>query len=289
METSANGIYYADETMGHPDLTNAVGSLTTLFDEILPLANFSKIYTGTSKAVYQSNDPESSQLFFRLDDTVGANARCRGYETMSDVDTGTGLFPLDSQISGGFYVYKSAAGTARPWRFYSNGKIFYLFIDPNSNGTWSGGTLFGDGNSFVANDFYGTLIGGSASTNAAWAFSTLNNTTGICIARALNQDGGSIYATRQSHAKTTFFGYTSNSQFFPRKADNRLSLYHVDYWDSTTDERGRWPGLWNPIHNGDIPEGYEFSNIPALPSRVLKTQSTGTATRQCLMDKTGPW
>ena len=289
METSANGIYYADNTMGHPDLDNSNGSLVTLLDELLPLAGFSTVYTGTNKRVYQSNDVESNQLLCRIDDTNGGNARLRGFEVMSNVDTGTGLFPLDSQQSGGFYIYKSNSAAVRPWRFYSNGKIIYFFIDSTGAATWSGGFIFGDINSFTANDAYGTLISGSLASNGAWSFSNLNNASNVCLARAYDQLGSSIYAARYSHVKTSYLGNTTGSQPFPRRADNKLSLWPVEVWDTTIDARGLLPGLWNPIHNGDIPEGYEFTSIPALPSRTLKTQNSGAATRQCLMDLTGPW
>ena len=289
METSANGIYYADDTMGHPDLDNSVGSLVTLLDELLPLAGFSTVYTGTNKRVYQSNDVESNQLFCRIDDTIGANARLRCFETMSDVNTGTGLSPLDSQVNGGFYVYKSNSASIRPWRFYSNGKIVYFFIDLTGFAAWQSGFLFGDLNSFVANDSYGTLVSGSLASNGVWSFSNLNNASNVCLARAYDQLGSSIYAARYSHVKTSYFGYTGGAQPFPRRADNKLSLWPVEVWDTTIDARGLLPGLWNPIHNGDIPEGYEFTSIPALPGRTLKTQASGAAIRQCLMDLTGPW
>ena len=288
METSANGIYYADETMGHPDLTNVAGALVTLLDELLGLAGFSIIYTGTNKRVYQSDDVESSQLFCRVDDTYGSYARLRGYETMSDVDTGTGLFPLDSQLSGGYYVYKASAASARSWRFYSNGKIFYLFIDSQANGSWPGIILFGDGNSYVENDAYNCLIAGSEASSGPTNFSTLNSINGLYVARVINQSGGSWKSYRMSHVKTFYFGYT-NAQPFPRRADNKLAIWRVEYWDEDDDAHGMLPGLWNPIHSSDLPDAYEFSNIPELPGRILKVQSCGASVRQCCMDLTGPW
>ena len=289
METSANGIYYADNTMGHPDLDNSNGSLVTLLDELLPLAGFSTVYTGTNKRVYQSNDVESNQLLCRIDDTNGGNARLRGFETMSDIDTGTGLFPLDTQYNGGFYIYKSNSASIRPWRFYSNGKIIYFFIDSTGAATWPGGFIFGDINSFTANDAYGTLISGSLGNNGTWNFALLNNASNAVLARAYTQIGASIYTARYSHTKTSYLGYTGGVQPFPRRADNKLSLWPIEVWDTTIDARGLLPGLWNPIHNGDIPEGFEFTAIPALFGRTLKTQNTGSTSRQCLMDLTGPW
>ena len=287
METSANGIYYADETMGHPDLTSTAGSLVTLLNEILPLAGFSIAFSGTNKAVYRPDDVEDPRLFLRVDDSFGSNARIRGYETMSDVDTGTGLFPTEAQVSGGFYFYKSNAATARPWRFFSDGRKLYFFNDNAGGNSWDTGFEFGSGNSYVANDVYDVSVSSGLSTNATWFFSTLNNKNYAYLARAYNQQGSSIGSARYSHGKTTST-MGNSGQPFPAPADNRLHIHSIEYWDSVDNARGILPGLWNPIHDADLPNQWEITNIPLLPGRTLVVQTMGS-NRQCVVDKTGPW
>ena len=53
----------------------------------------------------------------RIDDTPGRYARMRAYESMSDVDTGIGPTPTDTQLAGGLYIPKSpeANATRRRW------------------------------------------------------------------------------------------------------------------------------------------------------------------------------
>ena len=287
METSANGIHYADETMGHPDLTSTAGSLVTLLNEIMPLAGFSIAFSGTNKAAYRADDIEDPRLFLRVDDSFGSNARLRGYETMSNVDTGTGPFPTDAQINGGFYLYKANSAVARPWRFFSDGRKLYFFNDATGGNAWTQGFEYGSGNSYVTNDAFDVSLSASTSTNTAWFFSTFNSQGYACLARAYNQQGSSVYSARYSHGKTpSTFG--DSGQVFPAPADNRLHLWPVEYWDALNNARGLLPGLWNPIHDYDIPDQFEVSDIPLLPGRTLVSQTMGT-NRQCFIDKTGPW
>ncbi|MCK2086731.1 hypothetical protein MXC99_00795 [Thauera aromatica] len=56
-------------------------------------AGWSKPFADTNVAVYQSLDPASTQLYLRVNDADARYTRVRGYEQMTDANTGTGLFP----------------------------------------------------------------------------------------------------------------------------------------------------------------------------------------------------
>lgn len=99
-------------------------------------AGWAKPYSGTNLAVYKSAHPAAHGQFLRVNDTTAGYARAVGYETMTGVSTGTGLFPSAAQVSGGYYWGKSdeASGTnAVPYTFASDGRMFYLFPQTSAN------------------------------------------------------------------------------------------------------------------------------------------------------------
>lgn len=252
-------------------------------------AGFSKAFSGTNKAAYRSDDITGTRLYCRIDDTGTTNARIRGYETMSeDVDTGTGPFPTDAQISGGGYVYKSSAATSatRAWTLYSDGRMIYFFCDSGDNAAWPGGIVFGDIDSYVASDAFGCLLIASVSSAGIHQLYLLNSAT-FYLARSYTQLGSSIASACYSHGKSSSLG--GSGQSYPAPADNSLHLWPVECWDSTTSARGMMPGLWNPIHAGSTPHGLVVDDIPNLPGRSLKVQTVSYTSYECAIDLTGSW
>jgi len=252
-------------------------------------AGFEKAFSGTNKAAYRSLDVASTQLYLRVDDTGTTNARVRGYETMSDVDTGTGPFPTDAQQSGGSYLYKSsvASSATRSWALYSDGRIVYFFCDADANARYTGGVVFGDIDSYVSGDAYHCVLIGAASNNNPCYLYALNSQNYSYLARSYTQVGGSINSARYSHGKSSGLG--AGGQLYPSGADNNIHLWPVECWDGSTLARGMMPGVWNPIHNATIQHGLIIEDIPSFPGRTLLIQVTGSASYQCAMDITGPW
>jgi len=249
-------------------------------------AGFSKAFSGTDKAVYRSDDITGTRLFCRIDDAYTTYSRIRGYEAMSDVDTGTGLFPTDAQISGGGYVFK-ANGTNRAWTLFSDGRAVYFSCDTNGNATWWGGFCFFDIDSYVASDAFGCgLIYVINSSSSLPNLHSLGITTGSVLARASNQLGGSLLSARYSHSKTSSLG--NGGEAYPAAADNSVHLARVECWEGTTVSRGLMPGLWNPVHSSPLTQGLVIENIPSLPNRTLLAQLI-SASYGCAIDITGPW
>ncbi len=138
--------YYTSADAGAPVLNGTVGSLITLLDAVLtgpsgtgsgnaygskPCAGWSKAFSGTNKAVYKMAAGSTTRFFFRvLDDgsgLVGArDAAIRGFETMSDVDTGTNPFPTTVTHANGLSLGKSTAlnSTAVQWFILASGQTF---------------------------------------------------------------------------------------------------------------------------------------------------------------------
>ncbi len=75
-------------------------------------AGWEKVFTGTNKAVYRSTDVIGARFYLRVDDSNGLYARVCGYESMSDADTGAGMYPSAAMIAGGGYWHKATASNA---------------------------------------------------------------------------------------------------------------------------------------------------------------------------------
>ncbi len=277
--TSATQFTFA--TTGISDQT-ATGTITA---KRAP-AGFSKAFTGTNKAAYRSLDVASTQLYLRVDDTGTTNARVRGYEAMSDVDTGTGPFPTDAQLSGGSYLYKSGAASSavRNWAIYSDGRIVYFFCDAGANAQYLGGVVFGDIASYAPGDAYHfVLIGAEGNTYPCYLY-MLNYQYYSYLARRFDGIGSSIDSARYSHAKTgNYLG--SGGETFPAPADNSFHLWPIEVWDSTVNSRGLLPGCWNPVH-GAVGVGVNYG-VLEVNGRTMVPQVTNNY--RCVMDITGPW
>ena len=106
----------------------ADGTATGTITVKMAAAGWTKVYTGTNLAVYKSADPQAHGQFLRVNDTGTTAARVVGYENMTAVSTGTGLFPTSAQLSGGFYWGKShTAGSADvAWAIAADSRAFYF-------------------------------------------------------------------------------------------------------------------------------------------------------------------
>lgn len=99
----------------------------------MPAAGWNKPFSGTNLAVYKSASLQGHGQFLRVNDATAGNARAVGYENMTAVSTGTGPFPTNAQVNGGYYWKKSEATsgtTPIPWGFASDGRKLYLFVQP---------------------------------------------------------------------------------------------------------------------------------------------------------------
>jgi hypothetical protein len=145
---------YRSTDSGAPVLTGNTASLIPLLDAILvngygskPPAGWTKPFSGTDKAVYRNAATAIARSYFRVVDPAPNNsARVRGYDTMTDVDTGTGPFPLPSDITGdGMAIRKSSdgSGTARAWIAAADERTLVLFVQ--FDGTYWETYYLGDG------------------------------------------------------------------------------------------------------------------------------------------------
>lgn len=140
--------YYSSTDASAPVLSGQAGALATLLDALLvdgygtgltakaPLG-WTREFTASNKRVYRNNPVSGTGYLCRVDDSPAQYAWMRGYETMSDIDTGTNLVPTVIQKANGLLWQKSnsASSSARSWWAIGNERCLYLFVDYTAGGT----------------------------------------------------------------------------------------------------------------------------------------------------------
>lgn len=154
---------YRSTDAGAPVLSGTAGALVTVLNYVLGLAGWSRPFSGSStKMVYRAGS--GTRAYFRiLDDGslgIGAmGASARGYMDMTDVDTGTDLFPTTAQIPSGRLICKSENNnsTAVPWIIAADDRTVMIFTYLAGVGRYQSHYL-GDLYSFMTGDAYNAVI-----------------------------------------------------------------------------------------------------------------------------------
>ncbi|CAN7580059.1 hypothetical protein [Variovorax paradoxus] len=280
-------------------------------------AGWEKVYSGPNKAVYRSLDPASTKMLLRVDDSAAQWARVVGYESMSDIDTGAGLFPTTAQLAGGGYWAKSmiASAAAVPWVIHADSRIFYFtpqYGIPN-NASYQGGVtrFFGD---FIAykpgGDGYGCVL--SYSVNSAIQLMTDGHLfggagTGNATPRPITGLGSAqlnslLPFTGIATATSGADGYLGT---FPSPVDGSLQLSRKFISASGGIARGEFPGAFHGPQSILFDSFKQLDKIPGagpLAGRTLQAvnaqyatvgiNSSASATTNCgtgFFDLTGPW
>lgn len=258
---------------------------------------WSKVFSGTNKAVYRSNDPTSTGMYLRVDDTGTIGGRVVGYEAMTDVDTGTGPFPTTSQMSGGLYWTKSAQAdtTARLWKLFGTSKKFDFFPRVDTSAYTVHHYLFGDFVSEKQGDAYQCLIAGESSNTTSIGYGGIGN---------YNFSAGSVYAPRSYtqigtsvQMGTGFCGLSQSggagNPAYPSLANNGLILSPILLLESTTRVMRALslPGTYATPQTLPMSDGDVVTDIAALPGRKLMATATGIQWTEgrLFIDITGPW
>lgn len=277
-------VVYMSTDASAPSLTGEVGSLVALLDAVLvngygsqPAAGWTKAFSGTNKAAYRMGSGVLGYVRIQ-DDAPGVGgareARWRGYEAMSAVDTGTGPFPTTVHHANGLVCRKSNTldAVVRPWIVVADDRTFYLFTQHkatvlDNTDTFSIG--FGEFYSFVPADSFRMFALGRVEEGAADnGFFNLHteplcrgngpasatSTFGEFMARNWTGDGA-FGATRAAH--WAFVGRANASHLgdgvipYPNPAEGGLYTGPVwigEFTGGGAHVRGKLRGLWNPLH-----------------------------------------
>lgn len=298
-------------TVANSPATPATGTITV---KRAP-AGFTKVYAGTNKAAYRTNDLTSNRMYLRCDDTGsstggGGEARMYGYETMTSVDAGTNPFPTAAQSANGYLWRKSNTTdpTARSWWIVTDGKLVYYFnqydllaATPMTSPTFSG--AFGDFLPYKAGDAYSTILTGCTTPGAtsvvpSGLFNAVQSVSSgssfsqsICVPRDYTGVPGARYVGLLGSGFSTVLG---NSAYisYPHLIDSGYYLSPVLLTQGTPSlVRGRMAGMYEGWHGRTFNHGDIIDNVQGLPGRTLMhLYGQNVSTNGCiLLDITGPW
>lgn len=251
----------------------ATGTITA---KMAPVG-WTKTYSGTNKAAYSRSALTATAMLLRVDDSPAQYPTLIMYETMSDVDTGTG-----ASTTRYFAKSSAASSTARDWRLFADDLAFYLFANANGS-TWPSAMMFGDIVPYRSYDaFHCLLLGHAAEDTTSHLYFADGTTTGAELARAFSQVGSKVASGRYSHRTCQHLGV--GTLVSPNYADNGWHVWPVDCREGGVIARGLMPGLGCPVHDTLLTDGTIL-----LGDRRLAIQQTYSASYQCAMDISGPW
>lgn len=269
-------VYYSTDA-GAPTLTSAVGSLANVLSKCLvegygskAAAGWSKPYGAADNSIIALRQGGGANRYLRINDSAAATTssrytRVRGYETMSDLNTGNGPFPSPSQQDGdGFYWsshYSGTATTPRQWVVVADETFFYLMYVNNPgaetdlNSYYRECYWFGDLNKYGPNDTYATILfgrGGPAQNSSeSFPFNSIQvgNTEYMAAARSYTGLGGSVWLGKHhDYAKSGNSTWGQGALSYPHGPDGALLLSPVWIHEANA-LRGRLPGCWAPMQS----------------------------------------
>lgn len=271
---------------------------------------WSRPFSATNQAVYQPDPLFTSHCLQVIDDAsvttsaAGRWAKWRGYEAMTAVDTGTGLFPTAAQSATGLQVVKSntSDSTARAWWLVGDAGLFYFgTFWHNSYLDQASGYAFGHTGSLRAADAFATLISANSAANmtlpsypGSSEFTYIGTATatqaGRYLARSQNQIGAAVAAGLvRGYEGQLYMGYSGFA--YPYPVNNGLLFSGLGLAETSLIRARAIPGLYYPWHNAPLPHGAALDSLDGLAGRTLRCQALAysSAAAQCLIDITGPW
>lgn len=279
-------------------------------------AGWEEVFSGTNKSVFRSTDPTGSRFYLRIDDSSGLFARVRGYETMSDIDTGTGLFPLDAQIAtGGGYWHKSTASntTAIPYLLAADAKLLLqavcFGVANVASNTATAVLGFGEGVALnpAGDAFAAVLSATGSSSSSGFQYGGLSGasidsaTSGAAtFARGWQGLGSAVYArpVPEGGSVTMLSGGDGTLGIAPGRVDGAIRMARMMLKDQgTNDLRAVVPGCHfvpQVLDNSLFPTPFALiDGAGALAGRNLAAvhvgSSSGSRNGTAFVDVTGPW
>lgn len=282
----------------------------TITIKVAPVGGWEELFPGTPNlSVFRSTDPQASGFCYRVDDSGTTHARVRGYEAMTDVNTGTGLFPTNAQINGGGYLAKSysANATAVPYLLVADSRTLFTAIAPFAiiSPTHQAAAVrgFGDMLPFApGGDPYSVAVSCGAYADMSCSGFGLdpNSASSIYCARSFGGIGGSTASKCYPYVggEGAISGADGRLGGFPSSIDGELKFarrYIASGLSYTP--RADVPGLLHLPHSGVyevIKPGDTLLGTGALAGRTLwaigaNTSSDTKPNGIWLMDITGPW
>ena len=278
-----------------PDSTVA-GSVTV---KLAP-AGWLKAFSGTNLAAYKSANPAATGVFARFDDTTTTYASVRGYETLTDINTGSGMFPMVSQQAHSSWP-KSSNSSAKNWWLIANDRCVYFGVAPSVSYPVAYLQFFiGDIISRRAVDPYRFCVMSnlkdcsndvSITANPLVLPGTVATSSGKYLARMYSGFGSPVSIT-QSWYSSALSHSGGGGIPFPNASDNALILLPM-YMSEGNVLRGELPGICATPQatQSMLMDGGLIKDIPGITRTfVYRTVNSGYSTvGGVFYDLTGPW
>lgn len=289
----------------------ADGAATGTITHKVAAAGWQELFAGALANVLcvKPTVPEATGCVLRIDDTGTINARVRAYESMTDVSTGTGPTPLESQLAGGLYWPKSgtADATARPWFMVADERGAYLAISPQGADRYT--LLYaGDAASLKSGDAYGYLVTGNQADQTGlttvpdgccgWSHRSARG--GAYMVRSYTAIGQSTAVQRLGahHNGSIADVYAGTAGYslgtYPNGPNNGLMSGALELHAQGI--RGTLPGLLHPVQDcgnafatGTIVDGTDDLAGRRLMAIRVAPPSGSIVAGTVFVDVTGPW
>lgn len=284
-----------------------VASSGGLAAKIAP-AGWQKAFSDVNLGAYKSAAADATGMLLRVDDTVGQVARVRGFESMTDINTGVGKFPSDAQRTYSVWGKSGAASAAsRQWTVIADDRLFYIIVHTEWDSLTSYpnnrvGYVFGDFVPYKTADAYCAIL---TASNIESMSSLHNDSSGNSLHRGNDPgDGGRGYmarsfsqvggAVQQAFCAIGNYAGQSVGVAYPNPGDNSLLIDKTKLVIevATSAARGEMPGFWTFINSRPATHGVLLDT--AVPGRVLFVVGTcyaynGEYSTRWAVDITGPW
>lgn len=276
---------YRSEDAGAPVLSGTAGALINVLTGCLVTGYGAKAAAGWSLV------SGSTSTIAAYRQGVGSNERCiyipdtttslvvRMYESMTDINTGTG--PVPDPTWDNVYITKSSSSSTspRPWIVLATDRTFHLLINiqgtttvSTSQSLWFMNT-FGDFQSHFAGDQYNQcLIASDLSTTtsnywSAWSTSLLSGGgQGAYCLRGWNQ------LTKGLRLIKTNYMPMNNVVSTPMINNGSMPVSKVYIHEEYTDtSRGTIPGVYSILENFGADMSRDFTFTPASGPLAGKT------------------
>lgn len=321
--TSSTVFTYSVVVAGDAPVTPATGTILCRRAS----AGFAKHFTGTNKAVYRAIDPAGRRHFYRVLDTGATAGGAReapfaGYATMSDVDTGTDMFPSTAQASGGSYWLKSNTLNAvgKHWVVITDGSTLYHFayLSTTIDGSGDNTTLdnpgasmslvgLGDTLAYRPGDTFASMLSATNTTNVFTNIasgpmnasnSPISNSTSTAAISPLvyfPRDFTAVASARTGQVTGTGWTTTIGGTIhivYPHVIDNGFYITPIVITQGVPSLiRARLPGAYESMHARCFPNGTIIEGIQGYAGRrFMMLYGTNGFNLGCMViDITGPW
>lgn len=269
------GTYYTGTMSG------TAGSLITVLDAILVAGqNWTKLFSGTNKAVYQTNGGNGFVLRVEDSGTISAGgareATVRGAESASDIDTLVDPFSFTTYWTNAESCWRksdTADATARSYWAVADDRFVIIFV---RFGTLNGDLYwFGDLERFWTGDSYLTTLLHRGSNNSTGSSLALTSSTTIDYGSAINT---TLHIARRADGLLKFVNGTivaANSEF------GSASAGVANYPSTSTTKLHMQPTAVNGIESQDFNGAVSAAAMPrgAVPYlfECLHGDMTGVA------------